>query len=100
MLGPGFAPYGSSAFYMLELSSKKRKKKHFKNAHCEFYEQFFTSETHVAHTKPFNRKKSLSESREGSRQELFLVQCKALFSVCFHPEILLPWERGVTSEAS
>ena len=34
--GPGFAPYSSSDFYILELSSKK----HFQNSHCEFYEQF------------------------------------------------------------
>ena len=36
LIGPGFAPYRSSAFYILKLSSKK----HFKKAHYEFYRQF------------------------------------------------------------
>ena len=53
----------------------KLKKKHFKTAHCEFYEQFsgrlFISEsmllTGVAHTKPLSRLQSLFESRGGSR---------------------------------
>ena len=36
LLGPGFAPCSSSAFYILEYSSKNV----FKNAHCEFYTKF------------------------------------------------------------
>ena len=33
LLEPGFSPYSSSTFYILELSD-------FNNAYCEFYEQF------------------------------------------------------------
>ena len=35
LLGPGFAPYNSNAFYIFKIKLKK----HVKNAHCEFYEQ-------------------------------------------------------------
>ena len=56
LLGPGFAPYSSSAFYLLELSSKNI----LKTLTANFMNNF---QRHVSHTKM----RSLSESREGSK---------------------------------
>ena len=56
LLGPGFAPYSSSAFYLLELSSKNI----LKTLTANFMNNF---QRHVSHTKM----QSLSESREWSK---------------------------------
>ena len=49
------------------IRTKLQKKRHFKNAHCEFYEQFSCGKTHVAQTKRWSRIQSLSESHGGTK---------------------------------
>ena len=63
LLGPGFAPYSSSAFYILELSSKNILKTLAVNSMNNFHVVL----THVAHTKPLSRMQSLSVSRGRSK---------------------------------
>ena len=101
LLGPGFAPFRSSAFYILELSAKNILKTLAANSMNNFHVVL----THVAHTKPLSRMQSLSVSRGRSKvtkwapgQNLFLVivQC-AISKECARGG---RWEEGKSESLS